>query len=148
MKINALIAQFPVSLSIQRNLEIIDSILEQTNVGDVVIFPVGSISGYSTDTSFLKQIDRLALRNAINHLQAEAERRRINLWAGACINIDDQWFNAAYGFLADGKTQVYHKINLANHERGSFAAEQPSHTELNMFDEKVVIGVQICRELF
>lgn len=148
MKINALIAQLPVSLSIQRNLEMIDSVVEQTNVGDLVIFPEGSISGYSTDTSFLKQIDRLALMNGINHLQAEAERRRINLWAGACINIDDQWFNAAYGFLADGKMQVYHKINLANHERGSFAAGNSlPRFELNMFDEKVVIGVQICREL-
>jgi predicted amidohydrolase len=148
MNINALIAQFPVSLSIQRNLEIIDWVLEQTNVGDLVIFPEGSISGYSTDTSFLKQINHAALMNGIQHIQADAEKRRINVWAGACVNIDDKWFNAAYGFLADGKIQVYHKINLANHERGSFSTGHSLPIfELNMFDERVVIGVQICREL-
>jgi predicted amidohydrolase len=98
MNINALIAQFPVSLSISRNLEIIDSILEQTNIGDLVIFPEGSISGYSTDISFLKQINQPELMNGIKHLRAEAEKRRINVWAGACINIDNKWFNAAYGF--------------------------------------------------
>jgi predicted amidohydrolase len=148
MNINALIAQFPVSLSISRNLEIIDSVLEQTNNGDLVIFPEGSISGYSTDTSFLKRIDQPELMNGIKHLRAEAEKRKINVWAGACVNIDDKWFNAAYGFSADGKTQVYHKINLANHERGTFSTGNSLPIfELNIFDEKIVIGVQICREL-
>jgi predicted amidohydrolase len=148
MNINALIAQFPVSFSIPRNLEIIDSILEQTNVGDLVIFPEGSISGYSTDTSFLKQINSHALMNGIKHLQAEAEKRKINVWAGACVNADNKWFNAAYGFSADGKMRVYHKINLANHERGVFSAGNSLPIfELNILGEKIVIGVQICREL-
>jgi predicted amidohydrolase len=148
MNINALIAQFPVSLSISRNLEIIDSVLEQTNAGDLVLFPEGSISGYSTDTSFLKQINSSALMKGIKHLQAEAEKRKINIWAGACVNIDNKWFNAAYGFSADGKMRVYHKINLANHERGVFSSGNSLPIfELNMFNEKIVIGVQICREL-
>jgi len=148
MNITALIAQFPVSLSIQSNLEVIDSVLEQTDVGDLVLFPEGSISGYSTETSFLEQIDHAALMNGVKHLQAEVKKRKINVWAGACVKINDKWFNAAYGFSADGKTQIYYKINLANHERGAFSAGNSLPTfELNMPDGKVVIGVQICREL-
>src|SRR5512136_676123 len=118
MNINAIVAQFPVTLSIQHNLEIIDSILAQTDVGDLVIFPEGAVSGYSTDTSFLKQISQRELIAGLNHLQEEAKRRKICLWAGACIHNDGRWFNAAYGFFADGRTHIYHKINLANHERG------------------------------
>lgn len=148
MNISAIIAQFPVSLSIRTNLEIMDSVLEQTSAGDLVIFPEGSISGYSTDTSFLKQIDPSALMAGIEHLQTEAVQRNINIWAGACVNMDGKWFNAAYGFSMDGKINVYYKINLANHERGIFSTGNHLPTfELNMPEGKVVIGVQICREL-
>jgi len=86
--------------------------------------------------------------NGIKHLRAEAEKRKINVWAGACVNIDDKWFNAAYGFSADGKTQVYHKINLANHERGVFSTGNNLPVfELNTPDGKVIVGIQLCREL-
>lgn len=144
----ALIAQFPVSPSIQRNLEIIDSVLEQTHAGDLVLFPEGSISGYSPDASFLKQIDHAELAKAMEHLQVEARKREINVWAGACVNLDNRWFNAAYGFSPDGKIHVYHKINLANRERGIFSTGNSLPIfELNILDETIVIGVQICREL-
>lgn len=148
MTISAIVAQFPVSLSIQRNLEIIDSVLEQTRAGDWVIFPEGSLSGYSTDTSFLKQIDQQELMAALEHLQQEAEERKINVWTGACINNEGRWLNAAYGFSADARTQVYYKINLANHERGVFSAGNRLPVfDVNTPTGKVIIGVQICREL-
>lgn len=148
MNISTIVAQFPVSLSIQRNLEIIDSVLEQTRAGDWVIFPEGSVSGYSTDTSFLKQIDHHELVAGLKHLQQEATGRKINVWVGACINHDGQWFNAAYGFSADGETHIYHKINLANHERGVLSAGNSLPVfDVNTPGGQVTIGVQICREL-
>ncbi len=148
MNITAVIAQFPISLSIAQNLEVIDSVLEQTRPGDLVLFPEGSISGYSTDTSFLKQIDQAELSAGIKYLQGKAVERKVNLWAGSCINRDNQWFNAAYGFSADGQINVYYKINLANHERGVFSAgNRLPIFELNLPEGKVSIGVQICREL-
>ncbi len=148
MNITAVIAQFPVSLSIPGNLEVMDSVLEQTNPGDLVIFPEGSISGYSTDTSFLKRIDQLELAAGIEHLRVAARERQINVWAGSCVNREDKWLNAAYGFLADGETYVYYKINLANHERGVFSAGDCLPVfELNLPEGKVALGVQICREL-
>ncbi|HET9913936.1 MAG TPA: carbon-nitrogen hydrolase family protein, partial [Anaerolineales bacterium] len=148
MNVSAVVAQFPVSLSIKRNLEIISSVLEQTNIGDLVIFPEGSISGYSADVSFLEQLDWTELMAGIKHLQTEAVNRKINVWAGACVNMDGKWFNAAYGFSADGTTHVYYKINLANHERGIFSAgDSLPLFELSTPEGNVLIGVQICREL-
>ena len=148
MSLTAIVAQFPVSLSIQRNLEIIDSVLEQTNAGDWVIFPEGSLSGYSTDATFLKQINHQELIGGLRHIQKESERRKINVWVGACINNDGKWFNTAHGFSADGKTQVYRKINLANHERGIFSTGNNLPVfELNTPDGKVIVGIQLCREL-
>jgi predicted amidohydrolase len=123
-------------------------VLEQTNPDDLVLFPEGSISGYSTDTSFLKHINQAELTVGLKHLQAEAVKRRVNVWAGACVNRDGKWFNAAYGFSADGKSDVYYKINLANHERGIFSTgDSLPLFELNLPEGKVPIGVQICREL-
>lgn len=148
MKINAVIAQFPVTLSIPHNLETIETILAQARAGDLVVFPEGSVSGYTTDTSFLNEINLLELTAGLNHLQKEAERREINLWVGACIQNDGNWYNAAYGFSSDGKTHIYHKINLAHHERGCFTAGSLLPVfELNAPDGKFLVGVQMCREL-
>jgi predicted amidohydrolase len=148
MKLNTVIAQFPVSLSSQNNLEMIDSVLEQTKAGDWVLFPEGSVSGYSPDMSFLQHIDQDELLAGLRHIQQAAEQRRINVWVGACMNVDDKWFNTAHGFCADGKTHVYRKINLANQERGTFSTgDHLPLFEVNTPDGKVTIGIQICREL-
>ena len=148
MKLNAVIAQFPVSLSIQNNLEMIDSVLEQTKVGDWALFPEGSLSGYSPDMSFLQHINQGELFEGLRHIQQVAEQRMINIWVGACMNVDGKWFNTAQGFSADGKAYVYHKINLANQERGFFSTGNQLPTfDVNTPDGTVKIGIQICREL-
>jgi predicted amidohydrolase len=114
----------------------------------LVLFPEGCVSGYSTDTAFLENINPQELAAGLNHLQKEAERREISVWAGACIYHAGKWFNSAYGFSPDGKTDVYHKINLANHERGVFTAgNQLPVFEMKTPDGQVWVGVQICREL-
>lgn len=58
------------------------------------------------------------------------------------------WVNAAFGFTPKNDRIVYQKINLANHERGTFLAGN----ELPVFQIKtkqgvVPIGIQICREI-
>lgn len=148
MIVNAIVAQFPVTLSIKSNLVFINAVLRQTTPGDLVIFPEGSVSGYSTEPSFLNQINQKELTAGLQYLQKEAEERHINVWAGACVAESGLWFNAAYGFSADGRTQVYHKINLAHHERGALSAG--SHLpifELSTPEGQLIVGVQICREL-
>lgn len=148
MSLIAIVAQFPVSLSIQKNLNAIDSVLEQTSHGDWVIFPEGSISGYSTDTAFLKQINLTELKSGLEHIKRESERRKINVWVGACINVEGKWFNTAQGFSPNGDVKIYYKINLANHERGVFSVGNTLPVfELNTTEGKVKVGIQICREL-
>ncbi len=148
MKLSAVIAQFPVSLSIQSNLEMIDSVLERTKAGDWVLFPEGSVSGYSPDMSFLQHINHDELVAGLRHIQQTAEQRMINVWVGACMNVDGKWFNTAHGFLADGSSHIYRKINLANQERGVFSTgDHLPVFEVDTPDGMVKIGIQICREL-
>jgi predicted amidohydrolase len=148
MHITALVAQFPVSLSIQQNLESIQRVLEHAQPGDLVVLPEGSISGYSHDLSFLKTVDRRDLKSGLASLRAEAQKRRVHLWVGACLYKGESWFNAAIGYGPDGERSAYHKINLANHERDTFTAGSALPVfHLNTSSGTGAIGVQICREL-
>jgi predicted amidohydrolase len=84
----------------------------------------------------------------LDHLQKQAERQKVNLWVGACMNTDGKWFNTAYGFTPNGKTHIYQKINLANHERGVFTPGNHLPVfELITPSGSVMVGVQMCREL-
>lgn len=148
MKFSAIVVQFPVTLSIQGNLDIIDSVIAQAKVGDLLLFPEGSLSGYSPDTAFLHKIDPRRLEEALSHIQQESKQRKINTWIGACVNENGKWFNAAYGFSANGRVHIYHKVNLAQHERSVFSVGDSLPVyKLETPDGEVVIGVQICREL-
>jgi predicted amidohydrolase len=148
MVINIVVAQFPVSFSTSSNLAMMCSMLENTQAGDLVVFPEGAVSGYAIDLSFLATIQPDELHAAFTRLQQEAVRRKITVWAGSCIQQDGQWFNAAYGFMPDGHSHVYHKINLATHERGTFTAGDSLPTfKIDTGEGTVIVGVQICREL-
>ena len=148
MPLTALVAQFPVTLSIQSNLERMDKVLEQTQAGDLVVFPEGAVSGYATDPRFLKDINAAELASALEHLRTAAQKRHIHIWAGACLNLEGGWFNTAQGFSPSGAVQVYRKINLATHERGVFSAGNDLPVfDLHTSQGRLKVGVQICREL-
>jgi predicted amidohydrolase len=72
MNISAIVAQFPVSCSIQSNLEMIDSVLAQADPGDLVLFPEGALSAYAPDISFLEQINQPELADVVA-IRAEEE---------------------------------------------------------------------------
>jgi predicted amidohydrolase len=148
MIISALVAQFPVSLSIQRNLDSILTILEQSQPGDLVLFPEGSVSGYSHDLAFLEDLDPQTLIAAIQHLRQVAVQQQLYLWVGALFPEEGRWFNRAFGLTSQGKTHTYDKINLAHHERGLIT---PGN-QLPIFEwitpqGNFKIGVQLCREI-
>jgi len=148
MKLRALAAQFPVSPSIQQNLERMLAILEQAQPEDLVIFPEGSLSGYSHDLTFLNRIDPQNLESALRQLRLVAQQRKLHLWLGAVILEGESWFNLAHGFTPQGEMHTYRKINLAHHERGLIT----SGNELSVFtlttsQGSFKIGVQICREI-
>jgi predicted amidohydrolase len=148
MKVATVVAQYPISFSIQSNLDTMLGVLEHTQAGDLVVFPEGSVSGYSDDLSFLARVDQRQLKAGLDILQNEAYTRKINLWVGACILEDGRWHNTGFGFSASKETFIYRKINLATHERGTFTAGGALPVfRLNMPDGDLVIGVQLCREL-
>ncbi len=148
MNLTALVAQFPITLSVKHNLDYIQQVLNIAQVGDLVVFPEGAISGYSTDLSFLEKIDSSIVAAGLADIKQEASRRKIHVWIGACYQADDRWFNAAWGFTPDEQTFKYHKVNLATHERGVFTPGK----ELPVFNISTPngdakIGVQLCREI-
>ena len=148
MKITVLLAQFPVTLSIPENLAAIQQVIEAAQPGDWLIFPEGAVSGYSSDITFLEQVNQEEVEAGLEHLQGQARKRGNYIWAGACYFEAGHWYNAAFGFTPAGNRYRYNKANLATHERGFMA----TGSELPVFavqtDQGVVrVGVQICREL-
>jgi len=148
MKISVYVAQFPVSLSIQTNLDSIQNLLEKAQPGDIAVFPEGCVSGYSHDLSFLDDIDRDKLAAALDKLRDLAQKLGIHLWVGSLIPENGFWYNAAFGFTPAGGAYQYRKINLANHERGTITpgSDLPIF-DLLLDDGPVTVGVQICREI-
>ncbi|MEN8172410.1 MAG: carbon-nitrogen hydrolase family protein [Chloroflexota bacterium] len=148
MKINALIAQFPISLSIQENLAAIIKMLDQSQPGDWVIFPEGAVSGYDLDLSFLDSTDPQELTAALDTLRAQAQERGIYLWVGACTPEGEMWRNQAFGFTPHGEEYRYQKINLAHHERGVFIpGDRLPVFSLSLPAGTIKVGVQLCREI-
>ena len=148
MIIPVVLAQFPVSDSVQNNLKEIQAGIKKSKSGDILIFPEGALSGYSHDLSFLDQIDRVELENACNLLREKAQLKNIHIWLGTCMFINGNWYNTALGFTPMGELYQYHKINLADHEREKFTAG----SDLPVYNLKTVngdlkVGIQICREI-
>jgi predicted amidohydrolase len=148
MELSVLVAQFPISLSIQENLSNILELLAQSRPNDLVVFPEGSISGYAKDLSFLEEINPAELREGINLLHQETIKREIHLWIGSLLDKNAGWGNFGFGFTSEPEEFEYQKINLANHERGVLI---PGDTlpvfELETNIGPIKIGVQICREI-
>ncbi len=118
MKVSIFAVQFPISLKIAANLKHIQKYAQMAHPGDLVLFPEGAISGYSSDLSFLDQIDQAELAAALDDLGQLAQNLGSHLWVGSLISEDGFWFNAACGFGPAGESYQYRKINLAHHERG------------------------------
>jgi len=148
INLSALLIQFPVSQSIPKNLETILSLLDNSQTGDIVLFPEGAVSGYAQDMTFLKDIDPKELNAALDELRAQAQLRRIYLWVGTLIPEGGEWYNAAFGFTPNGGAFQYRKINLAHHERGIITpgSDLPVF-DLEIADKVIKAGVQICREV-
>jgi len=148
MNVPVVLVQFPVSLSIPNNLEAMQAVIRKTRPGDIVVFPEGAVSGYSHDLSFLESIDHLELNNAVENLRNAAQHKGIHIWVGSCMFDGDRWTNAALGFTPVGGLYKYHKINLAEHERGTISAGADLPVfELAIPEGILKVGIQICREI-
>lgn len=145
---SAVVAQFPISLDIGKNLQTILSIISQAKENELVLFPEGALSGYDADPNFLEHIHPSELSEALQKLQDEVNRRKLHLVFGSCLLKNDQWYNAGLYFSHNSHPFIYNKVNLATNERGYFQAGNhlPVFT-LNMGGFSITAGMQICREI-
>lgn len=147
MKVSVVIGQFPISFNIEENLSNIIRILEKAKEEDLVILPEGSLSGYSDDISFLKDVDLEKLNMSMRLLKKEVVKRKIHLIFGSCIYANSNWLNTAIGYSYCNDDFIYNKVNLATHERDVFKAgdELPIY-ELKIKGQILKLGIQLCRE--
>jgi len=148
MVIEALVGQFPVSMKVEENLDSIRGVMTHALPKDLVVLPEGALSGYEEDPTFLSEVDPEAVEEGLRILGEEAKNRRLHLFFGSCVLEGRLWYNAGLYRGPGGKEFVYRKVNLANKERGHFAAgsELPV-LEIGVDGRTVKVGVQLCREI-
>ncbi len=141
-------AQFPISLNIKSNLQLMLNIILKIKENEVVLFPEGALSGYDPDPRFLGQIAIDVLKRALEELQTAVSHKKIHLIFGSCLFENGKWINAGLYFSHNAPPFIYHKVNLATNERGHFQAGStlPTFT-LNFGNLKVTAGMQLCREI-
>lgn len=145
--IHAIIAQFPITLDITHNLNVILSIVEQAKERSLIVLPEGALSGYDEDARFLRSIDLSLLTDSLQTLRRAVERQNVHLIFGSCLNEDGKWFNAGI-YYSPRKEFIYRKVNLATNERGCFTAgSNLSIIETLVNDQPVKLGIQLCREI-
>lgn len=145
--IHALVAQFPITLDIKHNLNVILSIVEQAKENTLIVLPEGALSGYDEDAQFLRNIDLSLLTDSLQTLRRVVERQNVHLVFGSCLFEDGKWFNAGL-YYSPQHELIYRKVNLATSERGCFAAgSNLSITETHIDDQPVKLGIQLCREI-
>ncbi len=54
--VNAVVAQFPITLDIKHNLNVILSIVEQVKENTLIVIPEGALSGYDEDAQFCEAL--------------------------------------------------------------------------------------------
>jgi predicted amidohydrolase len=146
--ISTLVGQFPVTLDIQHNLDIILSILSQAEPHTLVILPEGALSGYAENAAFLDEVDQHLLAIALQKLQDKTLQTHTHLIFGSCLFEDRKWYNASIYYGPRQEQFVYRKVNLAISERAAFTAgSQLSPVQLDINGCRVKLGIQLCREI-
>lgn len=148
MEVSILVGQFPISFDIKENINSIVTILEKSEMDDLVVMPEGALSGYSDDIYFLENINLELLQQGLDRLKQEVINRKIHLIFGSCIYEQQAWHNSAICYSYNNQDFIYKKVNLATHERGVFEAgnQLPVH-KLKLMNGVVNIGIQCCREI-
>ncbi|MCP4417680.1 MAG: carbon-nitrogen hydrolase family protein [Chloroflexi bacterium] len=146
--LSIVVAQFPISLNISENLQMMLSVISRTEENEIVLFPEGALSGYDANPNFLEKIHLLELDEALRKLENKAKKQKIHLIFGSCLHKSGQWYNAGLYFSHNSHPFIYHKINLATNERGHFQAGNhlPVFT-LTVDDFSLTAGMQLCREI-
>lgn len=148
MRASVVCAPFPMTFDVAENLRRMVKILEQCDTHDIVVFPEGSLSGYSDDITFLASMDQEWVAEGLDILHAVAREKTLHVFAGACRLDEQGWRNQAYYLAPHGERTVYNKANLATHERGHFVpGDSLPLFHLSLPEGILRVGVQLCREV-
>lgn len=149
MRVPVVVGQLPITWYPNRNRQEIVSFLDgATHPGDLVVLPEAAISGYDDALSGLGDLDPVELATAADAVAEAACRRGIHVLCGSLLLDGGEWRNAALYFAPDGRRWVYHKVNLASHERGRLAAGSTLPVlSIELGSGSVRTGVQLCREI-
>ncbi len=146
--INTLVAQFPITLDIRQNLDVILSFIIQAKPETLIILPEGALSGYTEDPAFLGCIDLPLLEASLQRLCEGVIRQSVHLILGSCLFEGGCWYNTGLYLSPRREMFVYRKINLATHERGAFTpGDALPVLETEIGGRKTMIGIQLCREI-
>ncbi len=122
--------------------------VRETQPGDLLLFPERALSGYLPDMEPLREIDSRRVLENLTIIKNIAIEHKIHVWIGACYKQANNWVNAAHGYAPDGQDYVYHKINLAVHERGvMIPGSKLPVFRVGTAAGEINVGVQICREI-
>jgi predicted amidohydrolase len=149
--LSIVLAQMPVTFSLDENAERMLAVLAAAEAGDIVVTPEGSLTGYlvngASDLESLRAHPAGGVTTAIERLHEEATRRSAVLWLGVCRRDGDGWVNEAVGLMPGGTQVAYRKVNLSTAERehGFVAGDSiPVYAEPS---SGIGYGVQMCREV-
>lgn len=147
--LDVVVAQIPVSWTVEDNLRRITEVLSRTRPGDLVVLPEGALSGYGDDLSPLEEPSRAQdVDRAAGRVAELARRHQVHVFCGSLVREGDAWWNAALHFGPDGGRWEYRKVNLAMHERGRLeAGNRLEPLRLSTPSGDVTVGVQLCREI-
>jgi len=146
--VSVLVAQVPVSLDIERNLEAILAVLDEAEEDDLIVLPEGALSGYSENPSFLEGVDVQRLSSSLRALAEEVAGKGLHVVFGSCLWETGGWYNAGLYFGPAGERFVYHKVNLATSERGHFTpGSRLEVVQLSIGGRALTLGIQLCREI-
>lgn len=139
------IAQVPVTASMEDNLNSVLKLIESNAGTDLIIFPECALSTYEPqDKNYIKNIDFRKLSQSHEACRKMAVLHKTSIIIGSIDKINSKHYNTAFIFHADGRTEKYHKANLAFLDRNFFSAGD----SLPVFDiAGVKVGIQICREI-
>jgi len=147
--VNIIAAQIPISNTIDQNFLHIQTVLMNSSEDDIILFPEGSISGYSeTDNEYFKTINYVEVESTINKIKNIVDTKKVHIIIGSLTKKDNTLLNSAIIISYSNPIQRYNKINLSMLERSLITPgnELPIF-DLNYKKTKIKIGIQICREI-
>ena len=148
VKASMVLASFPMTLDTAENLGQMLDLLAQCDAHEVVIFPEGSLSGYSDDMAFLMEVNLSQVNAGLDRLHRLALEKHLHVFAGAIRQDDQGWRNQAHYLSPTGQRAVYNQANLATHERGHLVpGESLPVIDVALPGGTLRVGVQLCREI-